>query len=363
VLLFSYKQALCQARVVGGQYAFEYLRLANSPHVAALGGISVANPDNDISLALQNPSMMRPGLHNQLQLNYNIYYADIKVMNLAYGYHMPKLNTSFMLGVQYLNYGTMDQTDPIGNVNGSFRAADYAISFGASRKYLEHWRYGATIKWAGSSLYGDASANAAMVDVGVNYYDTSMLLDVGIVAKNMGVMIKRYTPGQPTEPIPFDLQLGVSKKFKHLPLRLYTTLHHLYQWNIRYSNPADVTGSGALGINDTVVDNKSYFGDKLFRHFIFGAELTLGKRILITGSYNVLRRKEMVLSTRTALAGFAFGLGINLNKFQIHYGRSYYHVAGAYNEIGFTMMLNKMVGMGKWGEKNHWSKEYADWGE
>lgn len=61
---------------------------------------------------------MRSGLHNQLQLNYNIYYADIKVMNLAYGYHAPKLNTSFVLGIQYLNYGSMDQTDPLGNVNG-----------------------------------------------------------------------------------------------------------------------------------------------------------------------------------------------------------------------------------------------------
>lgn len=361
VLLFSYKNALSQ--VTGGQYAFEYLRLANSPHVAALGGITVANPDNDISFALQNPAMMRPGLHNQLQLNYNIYYADIKVMNLAYGYHLPKLNTSLLLGVQYLNYGSMPQTDPIGNVTGDFKAADYAISLGASRKYLEHWRYGATIKWAGSRLYNDMSANAAMVDVGVNYFDTSMLLDVGITAKNMGVMIKKYTPGESAEPLPFDLQLGISKKFKHLPLRLFTTLHHLYRWDIRYSNPADLTGTSAIGGNDTVVDNKSHFGDKLFRHFIFGAELTLGKRIVVTGSYNVLRRKELALSTQTGLAGFAFGLGINLNKFQVHYGRSYYHIAGAYNEIGITMMLNKLVGMGKWGDQNHWGDQYHDWSD
>jgi hypothetical protein len=358
VLLFSFSKALSQ--VTGGQYAFEYLRLANSPHVAALGGISVSNPDNDISLALQNPSLMRSGLHNQLQLNYNIYYADIKVMNLAYGYHAPKLNTSFVLGIQYLNYGSMDQTDPLGNVNGQFKAADYAITLGASRKYLEHWRYGAAIRWAGSSLYGDNSASAAMVDVGVNYYDTSLLLDIGVTAKNMGVMVKKYTSGAPAEPIPFDLQLGVSKKFKHLPLKLFTTLHHLYEWDIRYNNPADQTGS-ALGGNDSVKDTKSYFTDKLFRHFIFGAELTLGKRITATASYNVLRRKELALSTQTGLAGFAFGLGINLNKFQIHYGRSYYHIAGAYNEIGFTMMLNKLVGLGKTGEKIHWSEEYPDW--
>src|SRR5436305_10832703 len=93
------------AQVTGGQYSFEYLRLSNSPHVSALGGISVANPANDISFALQNPAMMRPAMHNELELNDNIYYAGINILNLQYGYHVPSVNTSFFFGVQYLNYG------------------------------------------------------------------------------------------------------------------------------------------------------------------------------------------------------------------------------------------------------------------
>jgi hypothetical protein len=349
-----------KAQVSGGQFAFESLRMSNSPLVSALGGISVANPREDISLAIQNPAMMRPGLHNELQLNYNNLYAGISVANLAYGYDVPKLATSFLFGVQYINYGSFTATDPIGNQYGSFKASEYAITLGASRKYLEHWRYGANIKLAHSSLY-QATATAALVDIGINYYDTSSLWDFGVTAKNMGVMVKRFDPTAPAEPVPFDLQLGISKRFKHMPLRLFTTLHHLYEWDIRYDNPDDLIGTNSLGKTDTASNTGSHFVDKMFRHFIFGAEISFAKRVTLTVSYNDLRRRELALSTQPGLAGFAFGLGINLNKFQVQYARSYYHVAGPYNEIGITMALNKLFGLGAWGEKVKWNAENPDW--
>jgi hypothetical protein len=347
-------------QVTGGQFSFEFLRLSNSPHVSALGGISVSNPDNDISLALQNPSLMRAGLHNQLQLNYNGMYAGISSSNLNYGYHSQKINTSFLFGLQYLNYGTFNQTNFVGNEEGTFKAIDYAVTVGASRSYLKHWRYGASLKFAHSALYTQR-ATAAMMDIGINYYDTASLWDIGVVAKNMGVMLDKYTPENPAEPIPFDLQLGISKRFKHVPLRLFTTIHHLYEWDIRYDNPADVTNNTILGGVDSNQKEKSYFTDKLFRHFIFGAEITLGKRITVTGSYNYLRRKEMALQTIPGVAGFAFGVGVNLNKFVINYGRSYYHVAGPYHEIGITFRMNKLMGLGATGEKINWNADYPDW--
>lgn len=348
------------AQVAGGRFAMEFLRMPNAPHISALGGINVANTDQDISFALQNPSLMRPGLHNQLGLNYNSYYAGINVMNLQYGYHVEDIKTSFALGVQYLNYGSFDGTDAIGNQYGTFRASDYAISLGASRQYLEHWRYGMAIKLANSTLY-DQSATALMADVGITYNDTVSLWTVGVVAKNMGGMIKRYNTNNSAEPIPFDLQIGISKQFKHLPLRLMATIHHLYEWDIRYNNPDDVNPGSLFGTEDSTAKKKSYFADKLFRHFIFGAEISLAKRLTISAGYNHLRRGELSIKDRTALAGFSFGAGIYLNKFQVHYARSYYHVAGAYNEFGINMMLNKLIGLGKGGEKMHWNTEYPDW--
>jgi hypothetical protein len=295
-----------------------------------------------------------------LQLNYNGLYAGISSSNLNYGYHAEKINTSFVFGLQYLNYGTFTQTSATGSEDGTFKAIDYAVSLGASRSYLQHWRYGANLKFAHSALYTQR-ATAAMMDIGINYYDTASMWDVGAVAKNMGVMLDKYNPDNPAEPMPFDLQLGVSKRFKHVPLRLFTTIHHLYEWDIRYSNPDDANTNTLVSSTDSNQKTKSYFTDKLFRHFIFGAEITLGNRVTITGSYNVLRRKELALQTIQGVAGFSFGAGINLNKFMIHYGRSYYHITGPYNEIGITMRMNKLFGLGKTGEKIHWNAEHPDW--
>lgn len=358
LLLLTAYSITGRAQVVGGQEAFEYLRLSNSPHVSALGGMNVADPDEDISLALQNPALMRPELHNELELNYNDFYSGISVMNLQYGYNIPSIATAFTLGVQYLNYGSFAQTDDLGNQLGDFNANDYAITLGASRAYGDHWRYGADLKWAHSTLY-TATGAAVLADVGINYYDSTNLWDFGVTAKNMGVVVKRYNPNETAEPLPFDLQLGASKQFKHLPLRLFATVYHLYEWDIRYDNPADITQTNIFGTQDSSELSKSHFSDKLFRHFIFGGELTLAKRLVLTVSYNDLMRQELELTNHPAAAGFAFGVGLNLNKFQVHYGRSYYHVAGAYNEIGITMALNKLFGVGRLGERIHWNDDYS----
>ena len=365
MLLLAIGCYTANAQVVGGESAFQFLTVPNAPHVSALGGECVASTDEDIAFALQNPALMRPALHNELELNYNIYYSDIKIMNLQYGYHVPELNTSFFLGIQYFNYGDFTKTDAAGNLMGSFQARDFSVAVGASRSYLEHWRYGADIKLAYSTLY-TSIASGIMTDVGINYFDSSLFGDLGqwdfgLTAKNMGFMTSRYSQTVSREPLPFDLQLSAVKQFQHIPLRLIATIHNIYEWNIAYNNPADVT-TNALSTTtvDSTIRNAS-FGENLFRHFIFGGELTLAKRLTLTASYNYERRQEMKLSETPAMAGFAFGLGIDLNKFQVHYARSYYSIAGAYNELGLTMKLNRLMKIGDLGDRIHWNKTYADW--
>lgn len=346
------------AQITGGQYAFTFLRLAQSPHISALGGINVSNPAHDVSLGLQNPALMRPALHNSLSLSYNSFYSGIAVSNLAYGYHSPKLATSFILGVTYVNYGAFDATDNLGNVTGTFHATDFAVSLGAARQYGERWRYGAALKLAYSSL-ADKVASGLLADVGITYTDTANLISVGTAAKNVGFMMQHYV-GSPAEPLPFDVQLGISKRFAHLPLRVMATLHHLYEWDVRYNNPADIESTTLLGTPDSSAAGKSYFVDKLFRHFIFGAELVPGGRLTLGVAYNHLRRGELAIKDKTGLAGFSFGIGVNLGKLQVHYARSYYHIAGAYNEFGLGMNLGRLTSLGKTGERWGWGVAYPE---
>jgi len=172
-------------------------------------------------------------------------------------------------------------------------------------------------------------------------------------------MVTRYG-GVGQEPMPFDLQLGISKRFAHLPLRVMATVHHLYEWDVRYNNPADIQTATLLGTVDSSALTKSHFGDKLFRHIILGGELNLGKRITIGVAYNHLRRGELAIDEKKGLAGFSFGASINLNKIQIRYARSYYHLAGAYNEFGLQLNLGQLTGIGKGTERAGWNVAYTE---
>lgn len=81
--------------------------------------------------------------------------------------------------------------------------------------------------------------------------------------------------------------------------------HHLYKWDIRYDNPADQVDNTLL-FNDNTQDTKkkTYFADKLFRHFVFALDLQLGKRLEISMGYNHLRRSELALTEKKGYQDF-----------------------------------------------------------
>lgn len=328
------------AQVTGGRYAFQYLSTSNSPYVSALGGIAPANMSKNVSLTLQNPALLNPNFDNQLAVSHNFFYGNIGISNLQYAWHHEKSKTDFSAGIQYFNYGTIDQNDYYGNSQGTFYAADYSINVSASRQYRERWRYGATLKGA-HSLLGGVSGLAFLADFGITYTDTTHKLVIGAVAKNLGIVAKKYNPNNDAEPLPFDLQLGIAKQLENVPIRLFAVVHHLNRWDIRYDNPADKIKNIFNPDEDT--DDKKYFGDKLFRHFNFGTEIIFGQKVTFTAAYSHLRRKENGLDNSQGAAGFSFGLNIDLNKLQVSYGRSYYGSSGAYNELGLIFDMNKMI--------------------
>ncbi|MEZ5045899.1 MAG: type IX secretion system protein PorQ [Chitinophagaceae bacterium] len=359
ILLFLlFKISISHAQVVGGERTFEFLRLSSSPHISALGGYCVSNPAKEISIAFGNPALLRAYAHTQLSLNYNFYYANTKVTNLLYGYHVPTIQTTFGLGLQYINYGKFVQTDNIGNQQGDFMASDYAIHFMASKAYLEKWRGGIDLKYAHSRL-ATSKSSAILADIGISYADTINKIYIGAVVKNAGIQLKKYNQQNASEPLPLDLQIGITKRFKKAPFSISILGHHLYQWNVRYDNPADIVDN-TLFVTDTIAQEKqkTYFADKLFRHLVFSLDIKLGKRLELSAGYNHLRRSELSFVEKKGLSGFSFGAGLYLNKYIVHYARSYYHLAGAYNELGINFSMNRLFGF----QSNtiHWNQKYAD---
>jgi hypothetical protein len=344
------------AQVQGGEHIFEFLRLPSSPHVTALGGLAVINPSADVMMSTINPSLLREKFHTQLGLNYNLYYAGTKISNLYYAHHAEKLNTTFGIGLNYIDYGKFTLTDNLGSVQGDALASDYCFTLSAAKAYLTRWRYGASLKYAHSHLITQ-KADALLVDLGVSYFDTTNKIYVGAVVKNAGINLRNYEKGN-NQPLPLDLQIGILKKFKKAPFAISVTGHHLYTWDVRYDNPADQVDNQLL-FGDTTTTKKNYFADKLFRHLVFALDINLGKRLELSAGYNHMRRSELAYSEKKGVSGFSMGAGLYLNRFIIHYARSYYHITGAYNELGINFQLNKLFGLGDSGQKINWSEKFS----
>jgi hypothetical protein len=332
------------AQVTGGESVYQFLRLSNSAHASALAGMVVCNPSPDVAFGFGNPALLRPGLHNQISLNQNFQIAGTSVTNAIYASHSNKLKTTFAAGITYVNYGKIRATYANGVIYNELFASDVNLQISASKSYKKNWRYGATLKFVSSQLAGNNSLGL-ISDAGIVYFDTAKQLYFGLVAKNFGVQLSKYNTQSGYEPLPFDLQIGISKKFLKAPFRLNAIAHHLYQWDIRYDNPLDRVDNSFFGNTDTATGNN--FADKLFRHFNFGVDLLLGKRIEINVAYSHQRRSELGLKEKLGLAGFSLGIGLHLPKLDVYYARNTYNIAGNYNEIGINLKFKELFGIGK----------------
>lgn len=328
-----------RSQTLGGSTVFNFLKLPNTPQLTALGGINISQITNDIGLAFNNPALLRYNMHTQTQISFNTLKGGVQQYHLTGGYHAETIKTNFALGVQYFNYGSIPQTDFSGNVNGEFRAADYIVQASAGRQYMNNWYYGATIKFIHSS-YGMYRSSGIALDIGISYFDSASLWQASFVAKNMGAQLSSYT-GTDKEELPFDMQLGISKRLANAPLQFSITAWHLQRFDIRYE---DTTFNDENGFEQNG-KGKDFFFDKLFRHVVIGAQCYVTDKIELSIGYNHMRRKELnVGSQGNGLNGFSLGVGALFKKLQIRYARSWYQRNLAFNQFGLNLRLNDYLG-------------------
>lgn len=345
-LLFAITQV--PAQTIGGNTVFNFLKLPATPQLTALGGVNTSQVSNDIGLAFNNPALLRREMHTQMNAVFNSLYDGISSYNLSLGYHHQKINTNFLWGLSYINYGSIQQTDASGNLLGQFKPTDWVMQLSASRGYLEKWNYGATVKFINSN-YGQYRSNGIAVDAGLLYHDTAKLFSASFVAKNMGTQLKKYDGTDPDD-LPFDMQFGVTKRLENSPFGFSFTAHHLHRFDIRYNDAGFNAGNDFN--NDST---KKFTLDKLFRHFVLATTIYLGDKVEVAAGYNYLRRKELnIENAGNGLTGFSLGVALLLNKLQVRYARSHYQNNTAYNQFGLNITLNQYFGLGKFGERIGW---------
>ena len=332
------------AAQIGGDNVYEFLNLPASARITALGGNPIAIQDSDISLAFSNPAALNEQMHNQLSFNQNFHVAGIRNGYAAYGRFIEKWQSTVHLGIQYINYGDFSAADEFGNITGTFEASETAVTVGIGRELYERMSVGANLKFVSSRFeafnsFGIASDLSALYHVAEKGFTATFLF------KNIGGQLSTYREGN-REAIPFEIQLGISKKLKHLPFRFGITAQHLQRWNLLFDNPNSEENTLFLG--EPVVTNNNDFIDNFFRHLVFNGEFLFGKAEVVTlrFGYNHLLKQELSINNLRSLAGFSAGAGIKIKRFRFSYGVGVYHIGGSTNHLSIATNLSEF-GKGK----------------
>jgi len=323
-----------KTQTLGGSSAYNFLKLPSTPLLTAAGGVNASYQANEVGLSSNNPALLNSNLHSQLNVSFNNFLAGIKTYNLTGAYQYEKYNTTIGGSVYFVDYGSIPQTDASGNVMGNFHPVDYVIQVSAARAYLERWNYGATLKFihSGYQLY---NSSAVALDFGVLYSDTSHLFFASLLAKNMGVQLKTYAGLG--EDLPFDLQIGITKRLAKAPFGFSVTADHLHQLNLIY-NDADFN-------TDNSLSSTNNFFNRVFTHFAFAGHIYVSNHLEATIGYNHLRRLELNMGpSGNGLNGFSMGVRIKFSKLQVLYARSNYQRNISYNQLGLTLQMDRLLG-------------------
>jgi len=333
LLVFLSGYALAQQ---GGKNVYEFMNLSNSARVTALGSNFLTIDDGDIDLAYANPSLINEEMSHQISLNYLDYFSGINAGFVSYGQHFDKVGT-FVGSLQFINYGTFDETDETGQKLSEFSASEYAFIIGWSKALSEKFRLGVNLKNIYSSL-DEYSSYGLAADVAISYSNKEKQFASSLILKNMGRQISTYTE-QYRESLPFQIQMGMSKKFEHAPFRVLFLLNNLQTWNLKYSDPNSDGDIDPFTGEEKETSEVWEFADNALRHAVLGVEFVPGKgNFMVRLAYNYRRQQEMRIASRAAMVGFSFGFGLRVYKFKISYSRASYHLAGGTNTI--TMGTN-----------------------
>jgi hypothetical protein len=323
---------------VGGNNTYEFLNLPISARVSSLGGNLLTARDNDLNVALVNPALLTDSMDNNVALSYINYFADVNYGYVAYAKKFKKLGV-FSAGLQYLDYGKFQRADEIGNTDGTFSANEASFNISYAHSILDtNFTIGATLKTIYSHLESYTSVGSAL-DIGAIYVRPHKGFGLALVVKNAGRQWTTYTGHK--EALPFEVQIGLSKKPKHIPFRLSLVYENLEKWDLTYQDPANPVLTQDPLTGEPIKQSKfKKFGDRFMRHMVIGGEFIITKNFFLRGGFNYQHRKELLVPEKRGLTGFSFGFGFRVYKFHFSYAHTAYHLAGASNNFSISFDIN-----------------------
>jgi hypothetical protein len=294
-----------------GDRVFAFLRYPSSSHVNALGGHSVSLIVRDPSLIFHNPALLGGEMDGMANLNYMNYYSDIHVGSVAFTKALGE-RSAWGAGAAFINYGNMKEVSAEHVVLGSFSAKDLSLNGFFSYDLTDNWRGGVSFKALYSNLAEYTSFGIA-VDAGLSYYDPERELSYGLVIKNVGAQLKGYDSRR--EKMPWDIQMGFTKKTAHAPIRVSVTAMYLNRWKFKY-----------VDASLTEQETDDTFVQTLAKHLVFGVDWIPSENFWLGVGFNPKTGMDMKLRDGgNGLNGFSMGAGLRINRFDVSASAARYH--------------------------------------
>lgn len=293
--------------------SFNALRLPVASHVAALGGQNISLTTDEPAAGWSNPALYANAPDMTIGMSFMTYAAGSSWMGAHFTKAFGERHT-LAVGAQYLNYGTMDETDETGNILGTFNAKDIVAGAGYSYLLSDKWAGGANMTVVYSHI-AEYSSVALSVDLGLNYYDGETDFSASAALQNIGTQVKSYDDGLRTH-LPLTLALGFTKGMAHLPVRFSVTMTDVTRWKSSY-----------YALTDEDVESIG-FGKKFLNHFVVGIDVLPADFMYLSLGYNFRRANELKASGSSHWAGISAGGGLSIKRFQFGLSYAKYHRAG-----------------------------------
>jgi hypothetical protein len=327
ILLFiSFSTIAMFSSAQNGDDSYTFLRYPSSSRANALGGHTVSLIENDPSLALHNPGLLGSEMDGMVSLSYMNYISDINVGSVFYTKAAGERG-AWGIGATYLSYGQIKQTNAENIEEGTFSANDVNINGIYAYDLSERWRGGLSLKFLYSSFERYSSFGIG-VDAGLSYYNSEEGISFGFAIKNIGAQIKAYN--EERHKLPWDIQLGMSKKMQNSPFRYSITAMHLNKWNLEYIDNSNAS---------------TYEGDSFFqsftKHLVFGVDYIPSDNFWIGLGFNPKSNADMKLINGNRFGGFSIGAGVSLSSFNVAASLAQYHPSASSLMISVSTSLSK----------------------
>lgn len=293
-----------------GDAVYNFLRYPSSARANALGGHTVSLVERDPSLIFHNPALLGAEMDGMVNLNYMNYISDINVGSALFTKAV-KEKAAWGVGAAFFSNGSFKGMSADNLPTGDFSAKDISMNGFFSYDLSDKWRGGIALKFL-YSHYDIYSSLGLCVDAGLSYYNSEKEFSFGFAFKNIGAQLKPYY--EERQKLPWDIQLGITKRMTHAPIRFSLMAMYLNRWKFDYVDE---------------VDKEAYEEDKFFKslvkHFVIGVDYVPSENFWLGVGWNPKTMWDMKLRGGNVLAGFSGGAGVKIKMFDVGVSVAKYH--------------------------------------